>query len=482
MPIAESSVTILKLIVSLVVIMSSNVSFSGDAVRKAFKAYDVRGKIPEELSSEIVQFIGNAFVSFLKLSSGSLVVGYDVRPTSFDFSKALIKGITDHGLDVIDIGLCGTDMVYYATAALNAAGGVMITASHNPANYNGLKFVRENAIPISGDTGLLDICDLVVAKNYVKKDKKGTIAERSVLPHYIDHILKFVDVRKIPSLKVVMNAGNGCAGVVLPELVKRLPSLKVVPVFWQPDGSFPNGIPNPLLSERREDTRKQVLEEKADLGVAWDGDFDRCFFYDNEGNFIEGYYLVPLFGEFFAKRKPGSKIIHDPRLIWATIDVIKTAGGVPVETKAGHAFIKERMRQEDAIYAGEMSAHHYFKDNFYADNGMIPMLLLLQILGETGKSLRELVNGWMAKYPVSGEINITVANADKVISKLKESYAKNAVSIDEVDGVSINYEKWRFNIRKSNTEPVIRLNVESRNDSKLMEQKRDEILSFIKQA
>ena len=234
------------------------------------------------------------------------------------------------------------------------------------------------------------------------------------------------------------------------------------------------------MPERREDTKKHVLSEKADLGVAWDGDFDRCFFYDNKGNFIEGYYLVPLFGEFFARRQPGAKIIHDPRLIWATIDIVKAAGGVPVETKSGHAFIKERMRKEDAVYAGEMSAHHYFKENFYADNGMIPMLVLLQILGETGKSLGDLVNDWMAKYPVSGEINSTVADADKVIATLKEKYASKAVSVDEIDGISINFDKWRFNVRKSNTEPVIRLNVESRADVKLMEQKRDELLSLIR--
>ena len=257
--------------------------------------------------------------------------------------------------------------------------------------------------------------------------------------------------------------------------------ITVEKLFWQPDGSFPNGIPNPLLPERREDTRKLVLSTKAHLGVAWDGDFDRCFFYDHEGNFIEGYYLVALFGQFFAKRFPKAKIIHDPRLVWATIDVVTAAGGVPVETKSGHAFIKERMRQENAVYAGEMSAHHYFRDNSYADNGMIPMLLLLQILGETGKSLAQLVNDWMKAYPVSGEINITVSDADKVISKLQEKYAPGAKSVSEIDGVSINYDQWRFNIRKSNTEPVIRLNVESRHDAKLMEQKRDELLSFIKQ-
>ena len=460
--------------------MVSQASFDPQSVQKAFKAYDVRGKIPEELSSEIVQYIGNAFVSFLNLSSGAIVIGYDVRPTSLEFSKAVIQGVTDYGLDVINIGLCGTDMVYFATAALKAVGGIMITASHNPANYNGLKFVREDAIPISGDTGLVDICDLVMAKNYVTSDHKGSVSTKDVLSEYIDHILKFIDVSKVPSLKVVMNAGNGCAGIVLPELLKHLPTLDVAQVFWQPDGSFPNGIPNPLLPERREDTRKEVLAQQADLGVAWDGDFDRCFFYDNAGNFVEGYYLVALFGEFFAKRFPGSKVIHDPRLVWATIDIVKAAGGVPVETKSGHAFIKERMRQEDAIYAGEMSAHHYFKDNFYADNGMIPMLLLLQILGETGKNLGQLVNEWMTKYPISGEINSTVSDADKVIIGLKEKYGKGAVSIDEIDGISINYDTWRFNVRKSNTEPVIRLNVESRNDIKLMEQKRDELLSFIR--
>lgn len=459
----------------------SEITFNADSVRKAFKAYDVRGKIPDELNSQIVQFIGNAFISFLKANSGSIVVGYDVRPTSLEFSKSLIKGITDHGIDVVNIGLCGTDMVYFATAALHAIGGVMITASHNPANYNGLKFVREEAIPISGDTGLETIRDLVIAKNYSDAPKKGSVTTKNVLSGYIDHILKFIDISKVPSLKVVMNAGNGCAGVVLPELVKHLPSITVTKVFWEPDGAFPNGIPNPLLPERREDTKKNVLSEKADLGVAWDGDFDRCFFYDNKGNFIEGYYLVALYGQFFSQRFPGSKILHDPRLIWATLDAVKASGGNPIQTKSGHAFIKERMRKEDAIYAGEMSAHHYFKNNFYADNGMIPMLVLLEILGETGKSLADLVNDWIAKYPVSGEINITVSDGDKVFEAIKDKYITSEAKVDDIDGISIEFATWRFNLRKSNTEPVIRLNVESRGDVKLMEQKRDELLAFIKE-
>lgn len=460
--------------------MITNVSFDPQSVSKAFKAYDVRGKIPDELSSEIVRYIGNAFVSFLGLSSGSIVIGYDVRPTSLEFSKAVIQGITDHGLDVIDIGLCGTDMVYFATAALQAVGGIMITASHNPADYNGLKFVREQAIPISGDTGLTTIRDTVMAKKYVTGNSKGNISSKTVTADYIKHILSFIDVSKIPALKVVMNAGNGCAGVVLPDLVKHLPSLEVTKVFWEPDGSFPNGIPNPLLHERREDTRRVLLEQQADLGVAWDGDFDRCFFYDNEGNFIEGYYLVALFGQFFSRRFPGSKILHDPRLVWATIESVKAAGGIPVQTKSGHAFIKERMRQEDAIYAGEMSAHHYFKDNFYADNGMIPMLVLLQILGETGKSLADLVSGWIAKYPVSGEINIHVSDGDKVFQAITDKYVTSDAEVDNTDGISVSYANWRFNLRKSNTEPVIRLNVETRSDAALMESKRDELLSFIK--
>ncbi|MFW9928238.1 MAG: phosphomannomutase/phosphoglucomutase [Candidatus Thorarchaeota archaeon] len=451
-----------------------------EALNKAFKAYDVRGRIPDELNDTTVRMIGNAFIQFLKNVSKPIIVGYDVRPTSEQFSKALIDGITDAGVDVINIGLVGTDMVYFATAYLKSSGGIMITASHNPANYNGLKFVREDAIAISSDTGLIDIKNTVLSGKYLTAEKKGKVEGKNIVQDYVKHVLSFINPKTINPMKIVMNAGNGCAGIVLPELTKKIPQITTIPVFWEPDGSFPNGIPNPLLLEKREETSQKVKAHQADLGVAWDGDFDRCFFYDNDGSFVEGYYLVALFGEFFAKKNPGVKIIHDPRLIWATQEVVLRNGGIPVMCKAGHAFIKERMRKEDAIYAGEMSAHHYFKDNFYADNGMIPLVLLLQILSEKKISLKELVRGWISQYPVSGEINIEVINSDLIISNIEKEYKPKALKSDYTDGLSLEFDNWRFNLRKSNTEPVIRLNVETKNDYSLMESKRDEILSKIK--
>lgn len=446
----------------------------------AFKAYDVRGRIPEELNEESVKKIGNAFIQFLGEISKPIIVGYDVRPTSEKFAKALARGINDAGVDVINIGLVGTDMVYFATAHYKCAGGIMITASHNPANYNGLKFVREDAVAISGDTGLTDIKNLVITNSYIQKVKQGSLTFINTINDYITHILNFIDPKNISSMKVVMNGGNGCAGIVLPELLKKIPQIEAIPVFWEPDGTFPNGIPNPLLLEQREDTSKRVIELQADLGVAWDGDFDRCFFYDNEGNFVEGYYLVGLFAEYILSKHPGEKIIHDPRLVWATQAVVAKAGGITVQSKAGHSFIKQRMRLENAIYAGEMSAHHYFKDNFYADNGMIPMLLLLEILSSKKQTLKQLVSEWINEFPISGEINIKVSNATKTMNEIENYYKPKAISSDYTDGLTIEYSNWRFNLRKSNTEPVIRLNVETRGNIELMIEKRDELLNKIK--
>ncbi|MHA2297442.1 MAG: phosphomannomutase/phosphoglucomutase [Candidatus Hodarchaeales archaeon] len=454
------------------------------AFTRAFKAYDVRGRIPDELNEEILKRIGNAFAQFLRNHSpidGPVLVGYDIRLTSKPFTKAFTKGVTDAGMEVIDIGLVGTDMVYFATAKYKCAGGVMITASHNPPDYNGLKFVREDAIAISSDTGLQDIRDIVLEQKYNVVENKGSVQQINTLFEYIDHILQFVDIEKIKPLKAVLNSGNGSAGVVLPNLLEKIPQIEAIPVFWEPDGTFPKGIPNPLLPERRADTANKIKETKADLGVAWDGDFDRCFFYDENGEFIEGYYLVAIFGEFFAKKYPGSKIIHDPRLVWATQEMVKTAGGMTVVTKSGHAFIKDRMRKEDAIYAGEMSAHHYFRDNYYADNGMIPMLLLFQILSESGKPLSALVKDLKNAYPVSGEINREVKNQKEVLERIQEVYKSRAMNITTFDGISMEFEDWRFSLRISNTEPVIRLNIETKGSIELMKQKRDEILDKIDQ-
>ncbi|HKZ40286.1 MAG TPA: phosphomannomutase/phosphoglucomutase [Candidatus Hodarchaeales archaeon] len=454
------------------------------AIQRAFKAYDVRGKIPSELNEDVLKKIGNCFARFIGRHRGKIVIGYDVRPTSEPFARALTAGVTDAGVNVLDIGLVGTDMVYHAAAYYHCDGGVMITASHNPADYNGLKFVRESAIAISEDSGLRSILTMVLNDEYAVSSYKGRIEKKSSLNDYLNHILSFISLSKISKLKIVLNGGNGCAGIVLPELMKRIPQIKSVPVFWTLDGSFPNGIPNPLLPERREETAKKVRESKAHLGVAWDGDFDRCFFYDEEGTFVEGYYIVALFGEHFSRRERGAKIIHDPRLVWATREAVTAAGGTPIQCKAGHAFIKERMRVERASYAGEMSAHHYFHRNYYADNGMIPFLLLLEILSERKTTLKNLVQEWTRRFPVSGEVNIFVKNPQMILKKIEEVYStgskeKESSIIDHTDGVSIEFPRWRMNLRISNTEPVIRLNVEARNERDLMEKKRDEILQII---
>ena len=461
--------------------MDTRIDLSG--VSRAFKAYDVRGKIPTELNNEIVKHIGNAFVQFLGDISHPIVVGFDVRPTSKEFARVVSEGITDAGASVMDVGLVGTDMMYFAAANYGCSGGIMITASHNPSDYNGLKFVREDAKPISGDTGLETIKKLVLEQKYIQvsKEGKGNIISKDILDDYIGHILKFIDINKIKPLKVVMNAGNGCAGVVLPKLTQKIHNIDVVSLYWEPDGNFPNGIPNPLLPERRQDTSNLVKQTQANIGVAWDGDFDRCFFYDENGDFIEGYYLVALFGAFFAKMYPQAKIIHDPRLVWATIEAVTLANGRPVQSKAGHAFIKERMRLENAEYAGEMSAHHYYKDNFYADNGMIPMLMLLQILSESNKPLSALVKDWMNKYPVSGELKLNVANPSRVLELIEQQYKPSAKKTDYTDGISLEYDDWRFNLRISNTEPVIRLNVETKHDKALMKQKTTELLKKIQE-
>lgn len=449
------------------------------AVTNSFKAYDIRGKVPDELNEEIVRKIGNVFTQFLGKEESTIVIGYDIRLTSKSFKRALIDGITDAGSNVVDIGLVGTDMVYFVVAHYNFDGGIMVTASHNPVDYNGLKLVREKAFPLSIETGLEEIKNQVLTSQYYKDEKKGTSTNLDVKNDYLDHILSFIDINSISPLKIVMNAGNGCAGIILPDLIKRIPQLSVFPKYWEPDGTFPNGIPNPLLIDKREDTSKEVISKKADLGVAWDGDFDRCFFFDENGNFIEGYYLVAVLGGYFARKIPEAIIIHDPRLIWAIEESVSASNGKTVECKSGHSFIKEMMRKIDATYAGEMSAHHYFKQNFYADNGLIPMLLILEILSKQNVKMSELIKEWKLKYPVSGEINIEVHSSDKVFAKIMEKYSDNSTEIKTNDGISFQFSDWRFNIRKSNTESVIRLNVEAKHKKDLMQRKTKEIIELI---
>lgn len=443
-----------------------------------FKAYDIRGRLPDQLNEEVAWRIGRAYAQFLQPEQ--IVIGHDVRMSSQSLSDALAKGLTEGGCDVLDIGLCGTEEIYHATFSQQLDGGIMVTASHNPIDYNGMKLVREQSKPISGDSGLGKIQQLAESGNFSEAGKVGKIASVSFKNDYIQHLLSYVDQSKLKPLKVVMNAGNGCAGPIIDLLETHLP-LEIIKICHQPDGTFPNGIPNPLLPDNRTLTRDAVLEHQADLGIAWDGDFDRCFLFDEMGNFIEGYYIVGLLAQALLANNPGQKIIHDPRLTWNTIDIVKQAGGIPIQSKTGHAFIKERMRAENALYGGEMSAHHYFRDFAYCDSGMIPWLMVVELISKTGLPLSQLVAERISKYPASGEINRQVGDSTQVIKAIREQYEPTASDIDFTDGLSLDMGEWRFSLRESNTEPVIRLNVESRGNVKLMKDKTAELLVLIDQ-
>lgn len=442
-----------------------------------FKAYDVRGRVPEELNVGIAFKIGAAYA--LTIKPKKVIVGMDVRDSSESLMKALSDGLMSQGVDVYNIGLCGTEEVYFSTFFYKMDGGIMVTASHNPKGYNGMKFVREDSKPISGDTGLNDIKELVMNGEFKDIEVKGTMHTLSHRKDYINHLLGYIDKEAIGNLKVVANPGNGCAGVVMKELAPLLPC-EFVEVNYEPDSDFPNGIPNPLLEENRKDTSDAVIKHKADLGIAWDGDFDRCFFFDEKGDFLEGYYVVGMLVEEILKSEKGAKIVHDPRLMWNTVDVVKSGGGNSVLSKTGHAFIKERMRKENAAYGGEMSAHHYFRNFAYCDSGMIPWLLVISLLSQKKCSLSSLVKDYISKYPCSGEINSTVGNAKDKIAEIESIYKQQAVEIDYTDGVGMSFDDWRFNLRMSNTEPLLRLNVESKGDIGLMEAKTAELLKLIR--
>ena len=441
-----------------------------------FKAYDIRGRIPDELNSDLVHKIGRAYAAFT--GARRVAVGYDIRLTSPDLAEVLRESLAASGVDVVDIGATGTEGVYFATFHLGLDGGVMITASHNPVDYNGLKLVREGGKPISADTGLLEIERRVLAGDLGSAKGGGKVETLDILPDYVAHLLSYVDPAALRPYTLVVNAGNGGAGPVLDLLEKRLP-FRLVKLHHAPDGRFPNGVPNPLLPENRKATSDAVLREKADIGIAWDGDFDRCFLFDEKAGFIEGYYIVGLLASQILKRHPGARIVHDPRLTWNTIEVVREGGGVPVQSKSGHAFMKEVMRREDAAYGGEMSAHHFFREFSYCDSGMIPWLLVLAIMSETGKSLNELVSQRMRRYPASGEINRRVADPVAAIARIRAAYGPAARRVDDTDGIGIEVEEWRFNLRASNTEPLIRLNVESRGDAALMHEKTAEILGVL---
>ena len=442
-----------------------------------FKAYDIRGKVPSELNPEMAYKIGKAFSKFT--NAKKVVVGRDIRDSSKELSDSLTKGLTENGASVIDIGLCGTEMVYFSTPHFNADGGIMITASHNPPEYNGMKFVKKDSVPVGYDSGLNKVEELILSNNLdVKTETKGKVESVDVMHAFIENLKRFYDSKKINKLKVVVNAGNGCAGLSLDQLEPKLP-VEMIKLFNNPDGSFPNGVPNPMLEENRRSTIEEIKKQKADLGVAWDGDYDRCFFFDEHGNFIEGYYIVGLLAKSILKNHPGENIVHDPRLVWNTEEIVKRHGGKPVVSKSGHAYIKEKMREVNAVYGGEMSAHHYFRENAYSDSGMIPFLLVLQLMSTENKKLSELVDEMIKEYPCSGEINSTIDDPAGKIKEIEKKYSDG--KIDELDGISIEYPNWRFNLRMSNTEPILRLNVESRGDEKLMKEKTEELLKLIRE-
>ncbi len=444
-----------------------------------FKAYDIRGKVPEELNSELAVKIGRSFAAEYDLKK--VVVGRDIRLSSEDLVQALTYGLRDMGVDVLDLGLCGTEEIYHAAFSmedLGVDGGVIVTASHNPADYNGMKLVVKGARPVTGESGLKEMARLIVTDQLPESAAtRGQFECVNNKANYVRHLLGYIDTKKLKPLKVVVNSGNGCAGAIVDLLELHLP-FQFIKINHEPDGTFPHGVPNPLLPENRAETARMVLEQGADIGIAWDGDFDRCFFWDEKGNFIEGYYMVGLLAREMLKKDPGGKILYDPRLTWSTEEQVRQAGGIPVMTRTGHAFIKERMRQENAIYGGEMSAHHYFRDFGYCDSGMIPWLLVASLLSQEEKKFSELVADCMAAFPVSGEINNRVADPDAVIAQIEERY--NDGEKEYVDGLSIAFPEFRFNIRKSNTEPLLRLNVESRKDVQLLQQKTAELLSIIR--
>jgi phosphomannomutase len=451
-----------------------------------FKAYDIRGKLGVELNTDIAYRIGRAFSEHTKAKK--VVVGGDIRLTSEELKSALAKGLMAGGTDVVDIGMCGTEHIYFATNYLDLDGGVCVTASHNPIDYNGMKLVRTGSRPISGDTGLFDIKALAEKNDFVDTPKQGKLTRQDISTAYTEHLLTYIDSKNIKPLKLVVNAGNGAAGPAIDVLESHFHQLNIpiefIKIHHEPDGTFPHGIPNPLLVENRSSTKEAVLAHNADMGIAWDGDFDRCFLFDEHGEFIEGYYIVGLLADnFLAKAKANNitneKIIHDPRLTWNTIDIVNQAGGEPILCKTGHAFIKERMREENAVYGGEMSAHHYFRDFAYCDSGMIPWLLVAELICTTKTSLSKLVAERINKFPASGEINNVIDDPKAAIQRVLGYYENLAVNIDYTDGISIEFDNWRFNLRSSNTEPVVRLNVESRQDVSLMEVKTQEVLTLL---
>ncbi len=446
-----------------------------------FGAYDIRGIYPDSINQELAYRIGRIFPELF--GAKKVAIGHDIRLSGPTISDSLARGLTEAGCEVYDIGQCGTEMIYFATGFHEFDGGIMITASHNPKDYNGMKFVKKGCHPISSDTGLFDIKKAIEdeSRDWSHIKATGTIHKIDIMPDYIKRLLSYVDVNVFKPFKIVINTGNGAAGPIINELERFLP-FEIIKVHNDTDGFFPNGVPNPLLHDARAETAEAVIKNGAACGIAFDGDFDRCFMFDEKGGFIEGYYMVGLLAEIFLEHNKGEKIVCEPRAIWNTIDIVENLGGIPIKCRSGHSFMKDKLRAENAIYGGEMASHHYFRDFYYCDSGMITWLMVLELLSETGKTLSQVVGDRIAKYPCSGEINTKVESVDvvkKIIAKVEDLYAKGG-TVDKTDGLSVDFENWRFNLRGSQTEPYIRLNVESRGDKQLMEEKRDELLKIIR--
>ena len=464
----------------------------------SFKAYDIRGELGVNLDEDIAYRIGRAFAQIsmqrysaadakaeLKNLKPAVVIGSDIRHSSEQLKQAAIKGILDAGIDAIDLGMTGTEEVYFATSHYHALGGIEVTASHNPINYNGLKLVKEHSKPISADDGLAEIQALAESGQFTNDNPSGKLQLLTGKSAYINHVMTFVDIDKLKPLKLVINSGNGSAGPVVDLLIDKLiqasAPIEVMKLHHTPDGSFPNGIPNPMIEANRVATQQAVLANKADLGIAFDGDFDRCFLFDEHGEFIDGSYIVGMLAQAFLNKYPAESIVYDPRVIYNTEAVITEHNGKPVISKSGHSFIKQVMRDSGAVYGGEMSAHHYFRDFFYCDSGMIPWLLTIELLSITGKTLSELVSDYIAAYPSSGELNfhLTTHDAQAIISAIEAKFSTQNPTKSTLDGLSLNFGDWRFNLRASNTEPLIRLNIESRGDAELLVTKTTEIQQWL---
>jgi phosphomannomutase len=442
---------------------------------KVFKAYDVRGIYPTELDEDGAYAIGRAYVEHFE--PRQIAIGRDMRLSSPAMAAATTRGAVDAGADVLDLGLAGTEMVYFAVGDLDLDGGIAVTASHNPKEYAGMKIVRRGALPVGGESGLLEIRDRAV-QGFADPTGAGNVREVDIWPAYVDRVLSFVDVDAIQPLKVVIDAANGMAGVMLPPVLERLPQVEAVRYYFEPDGSFPNHEPNPLLPENREFIVERTTAEGADFGVAFDGDADRCFFVDDSGEFVAGDFVTALLAELVLEKAPGAKIIYDVRASWAVPETIERAGGVPLVNRVGHAFIKHRMREEGAVFGGEVSGHYYFRDFSQADSGVVPFLLMLELVSKREQKLSEILRPFRERYFITGELNTPVTDVALKLQELKERFSAEG-DVSHLDGISVDAGDWHFNVRPSNTEPLLRLNLEARSQE-LMERKRDEVLDVIR--